>query len=192
MRPIHLNLAARPYRDYRPVYVVVTILALMTGALMLNNVAAAYRYFVNTKETRAKIAAIEGQTEQEIRRNQQLTDSLRRVNVGSLATKTKFINARIAERSFSWSQLLDQLEKILPDDVRLFSLAPSVDPKTGTTHIQLAFESKSQGGLIKTLRKFQSSPYFYRPFPFSQSTSGGLTRFTMQTDYNPQPRGIVE
>jgi hypothetical protein len=43
VKPIHLNLAARPYRDYRPVYAVVVLLSLLTAFLMLNNVESNYR-----------------------------------------------------------------------------------------------------------------------------------------------------
>ena len=43
MKPIHLNLASRPYRDYRPVYAVVVLLSLATAFLMLNNIETYYR-----------------------------------------------------------------------------------------------------------------------------------------------------
>ena len=35
MKPIHLNLARRPYRDYRPVYAVVVLASLLAAFLML-------------------------------------------------------------------------------------------------------------------------------------------------------------
>ena len=38
MKPLHLNLASRPYRDYRPVYAAVVAMSLVTAFLMLNNV----------------------------------------------------------------------------------------------------------------------------------------------------------
>ena len=38
MKPIHLNLAARPFRDYRPVYAAVVAISLLTAFLMLNNI----------------------------------------------------------------------------------------------------------------------------------------------------------
>ena len=48
MKPIHLNLASRPYRDYRPVYAVVVVLSLLTAFLMLNNIETYYRYIRET------------------------------------------------------------------------------------------------------------------------------------------------
>ena len=32
VKPIHLNLASRPYRDYRPVYAVVVLMSLLIAA----------------------------------------------------------------------------------------------------------------------------------------------------------------
>ncbi|HXI12552.1 MAG TPA: hypothetical protein VNM92_07895 [Thermoanaerobaculia bacterium] len=192
MRPIHLNLAAKPYRNYRPVWIAVALLSVVTLALTLYNVDAAYRYFVNTKETRARIASIDQETATEVKRNQELESQLKRVNVVQLGFQTTYINARIAERAFSWSQLLDQLERVLPNDVRLVQLNPTVD-KQGATHVQLSLESKTPAGLIKTIQKLQGTPYFSRPFPLSQSTrDGGLTSFLIQMDYNPEPRGLLE
>ena len=58
MKPLHLNLASRPYRDYRPVYATVVVMSLVTAFLMLNNVETYYRYTRETHSTRPKIATI--------------------------------------------------------------------------------------------------------------------------------------
>ena len=38
MKPIHLNLARRPYRDYRPVYAVVVLSSLLIAFLMISTI----------------------------------------------------------------------------------------------------------------------------------------------------------
>ena len=43
MKPLHLNLASRPYRDYRPVYATVVVMSLVTAFLMLYPVETGYR-----------------------------------------------------------------------------------------------------------------------------------------------------
>ena len=64
MKPIHLNLASRPYRDYRPVYAVVVVLSLVTAFLMLNNIETYYRYKHDTRNTSTKISQIDTQIRQ--------------------------------------------------------------------------------------------------------------------------------
>ena len=41
-------------------------------------------------------------------------------------------NELIDRRTFSWIDLVNRLEATLPDDVRITSIRPKVDPKRGT------------------------------------------------------------
>ena len=44
MKPLHLNLATRPYRDYRPYIAVMVIGWLLVAVMALNNLDTWYRY----------------------------------------------------------------------------------------------------------------------------------------------------
>lgn len=185
MKPIHLNLAARPYRDYRPVYAVVVAMSLLTAFLMLNNVETYYRYNRETRSTRAKIAAVEMQTRRETEKGQIAQNRLEQVDVVRLDAQTKFINAKLAERAFSWSALLDQLESILGDDVRLTSVSPTFT-EAGPIQLSLAFESKDGDGMIDTINAMHADPRFRNPFPSNESqTQQGEYRFSLTAEYIP-------
>lgn len=184
MRTIHLNLAARPYRDYRLIWIVVAIVSLVTAVLMIANINTAYRYFVNTRETREKIASIEQDTAVELARGKQIEAQLGAVNLRSLALQTSYINAQIAERAFSWSGLLDDLERVMPKDVRLVSLNPAVD-KDGTIRITMTLQGKSSRAVIDMINRLQANPHFQRPFPSSQTTDAAITTFGITTEYVP-------
>jgi type IV pilus assembly protein PilN len=185
MKPIHLNLAARPYRDYRPVYAAVVAMSLLTAFLMLNNIDTYYRYTHETRSTRAKIAAVEAQTQREQQNAQIAKNRLEQVDVGRLEAQTRFINAKLAERAFSWSALLDQLESILGDDVRLESVSPSFT-EAGPINLSLAFESKSADGLIETMNAFHADPRFRNPFPSNESQTTSGYRFNLTVEYLPE------
>lgn len=187
MKPLHLNLASRPYRDYRPVYAVVVAMSLIAAFLMLNNVETYYRYTRETQSTRAKIATIEAQTQQERQREQSVQQRIKGLDLGRLSAQTKFVNAKLAERAFSWSTLLDELESVLADDVRLLSVAPRFDGD-GTISLSLEFLSKSADGMIKTINRMHADPQFRNPFPSSQSklAEGGYS-FSLTVQYLPPP-----
>lgn len=187
MKPLHLNLASRPYRDYRPVYAVVVAMSLIAAFLMLNNVETYYRYTRETQSTRAKIATIEAQTQQERQREQSVQQRIKGLDLGRLGAQTKFVNAKLAERAFSWSTLLDELESVLADDVRLLSVAPRFDGD-GTISLSLEFLSKSADGMIKTINRMHADPQFRNPFPSSQSklAEGGYS-FSLTVQYLPPP-----
>lgn len=186
MKPIHLNLAARPYRDYRPVYAAVVVMSLLAAFLMLNNVETYYRYIHETRNTRAKIASVEAEAERERKNAAQVEQRLKSIDLAHLDAQTKFVNAKLAERAFSWSALLDQLETILTDDVRLVSISPSF-ADDGTISLALSFQSKSAEGMIATLNRMNEDPHFRNPFPSNETASpDGQYQFTLSSDYLTQ------
>jgi type IV pilus assembly protein PilN len=191
LKPIHLNLAARPYRDYRPVYAVVVLTSLLTAFLMLNNIDTYYRYIRETKNTRAEIDRIEAQAQQERRKEDAARQRLSGLDLVFLDTKTRFVNAKLAERAFSWSALLDELESILADDVRVISVAPSFG-KDGTIQLSMMFASKSSDGMITTMNQMNRDPRFAKPFPIVESTeeTGGI-RFSLKAEYLPESSPIL-
>jgi len=125
VKPLHLNLASRPYRDERPFILVVVIGSLLIAYLTLTNFDTWYRYRNETQETRAKIAALEKQAADERASTATLNQRLRAVDVKMLAKQTQFANIQLAQRAFSWSELLDHLERTLPDYVRIESISPT-------------------------------------------------------------------
>jgi type IV pilus assembly protein PilN len=187
VRPIHLNLAARPYRDYKPVYAVVVVMSLLTAFLMLNNIDTYYKYVHETQNTRAQIGALESQARQERERDEATRRRLAAFDVARLDSQTRFINAKLAERAFSWSSLLDELESILADDVRLVSVAPAFD-KNGNITLSLQLESKSADGMITTINRMNLDPRFANPFPTSETKQGETYSFGLTAIYHPEVR----
>jgi len=188
LKPLHLNLASRPYRDYVPVYAVAATLAVLSAILLVNNGLTAYRYLVNTKETRAEIARVQTETSEEQRAAEKLEGSLARIDLKSLNAEVRFINTQIADRAFSWSTLLDTLEKVLPRDVRLISLDPTID-KEGDVVLNVSASSKASGGMVQFLKALNSDPHFQQPLPRSQNRNDdGSFTFALSMVYRPDLR----
>jgi hypothetical protein len=194
VKPIHLNLAARPYRDYRPVYAVVVVLSLLTAFLMLNNVETYLRYIHETKSTRAKIAELEAQTRTEKQKEETAQQRVAGLDLAKLDQQTRFINAKLAERAFSWSRLLDELESILADDVRLNSVSPDFTDE-GPITLQMNFDAKSGAGMITTIDRMNADPQFREVFPQNETMKDdGTYAFSLTAKYLPQtPRtaGVI-
>jgi len=187
VKPIHLNLAARPYRDYRPVYAVVVTMSLLTAFLMLNNIETRYRYRHDTSATSGKIESIEAKIKQERQRQDIAQRQLRSLDLTTLDAQTRYVNAKLAERAFSWSTLLDELESVIPQDVRLVTVAPSFNPE-GSIALALDFEAKGPIGMIATINRMNADPQFTNAFPDSeQMVEGGTYKFNLHVQYNPPP-----
>lgn len=191
MKPIHLNLASRPFRDYRPVYAAVVLMALLTAFLALNNVDTFLRYRTETKTTRANIAKLEQQIAEEHSKSEVLAQRLRGIDVKLLASQTEFANAQLAERAFSWSELLDRLEKVLPNDVRIQSVTPTFE-KDGLVHLSMTCITKTGEGLTATINRFNGDQHFANAFPTSETAMTSDYRFTLGVDYRPSVARRVE
>jgi Tfp pilus assembly protein PilN len=184
VKPIHLNLAARPYRDERAFIAVVAISSLLIAGLAFVNFDSWYRYRNDTQATRAKIAALEKQADQERARTDALNQKLRAVDVKRLALQTQFANAQLAERAFSWSELLDHLERVLPDYVRIDSITPSFAPN-GLVTLSMQGVARDSNGLYNTLIRFNQNDRFSNPFPRNEDHTPDGYRFSLTVDYRP-------
>ena len=186
MKPIHLNLASRPYEDKRLFITTVVGMSIVVAALLFSNIDTYLRYRVQTSNTRANIQKLDEEAEQERRRTQTVKQQISRIDAGALAKQTAFINEQIAQRAFSWSELLDRLEGVLADDVRLTSIAPSFRPD-GTVFLNLTLDAKSADGLVDLLKRFNRDPHFANPFPTNETqVPGGGYHITLSVDFKPQ------
>ena len=185
MKPIHLNLASRPYRDYRPVYAVVVLMSLLTAFLMLQNIETYYRYTHETQATRTKIADLESQQRREKQLEESAQTRLQSIDLAFLDEQTRFVNAKLAERAFSWSMLLDELESVIANDVRLLSVAPAFN-EDGTIQLNLSFQAKTGNGMITTINRMHADPQFFNPFPSNESVAeDGTYSFGLTVGYRP-------
>ena len=186
MKALHLNIASKPHRDFGPVYTVAIVAGVITLLLMINNGQAAYRYLVNTRQTRAELARIEAEISREGQAAASIEASIARVDVKSLTAQTSYINTQIADRAFSWSQLLDDLERVVPRDVRLNSLNPAFDEKTRMIKLSMQFHGKTHNGLVNLLQAMLADPRFQSTFPTSESRNeDGSYSFQVSTMYRP-------
>jgi len=126
-----LNLARRPFTNTRPVTRAAILLWLLGALLLLGNIALFRNYLSSSAEKRAELAHLEMQILKESDLVSRLEAQLANSNLEQQNREVRFLNRRIAERSFSWSQLFDHLSGILPDGVRISRLTPAglVDAK---------------------------------------------------------------
>jgi hypothetical protein len=191
VKPIHLNLAARPYQDKRLFVVTVIGVSLVIAALAYVNFDTYLRYRWQTQTTRAKIDQINAQAEQEQRHALVVAQQLKSIDVSKLSKQTSFINAQLAERAFSWSELLDRLEHVMADDVRITTISPSFQPD-GVVHLELLTEAKTADGLVNMLNRFNADPHFANPFPKVEQNAGGTYRISFAVDYRPSDTKVVQ
>ena len=191
MKPLHLNLAAKPYRDYRPFTLVLAVGWLLFLSLAYVNVVTYLRYKTATKQTSAAIDRLERQTVEEHRRAEEASARLARIDLKTLAAQTEYVNTQLAQHAFSWSELLDRLEHVLPSDVRIEGVAPRFD-KSGLVHLVLQCHGKSNDSMVQTIDAFHADQHFANPFPSTELAGDKESQFTLDVDYRPAIARAVE
>ena len=184
MKALHVNLASRPFRDYKPVYAVVVAVSIVVAVLMFYNFDTFYRYQRDTKNTRNEIALIETQIRTENTRAENAKGQIGAIDLVTLSKQSKFVNTELAQRAFSWSELLDRLEVVLPANVRVVSVSPGFE-SSGLVHLNINCEGKNADSMLATITRFQHDPHFSNPFPASQSAKGSEYEFALTVEYKP-------
>ena len=179
------NLASKPRLNTRPVWVV-TGAALLIGLVLT---AVNIRHFLTSNQTLG---------EQIVQRDmlQIQRDALAEefsVHAGvlegvpwkNLGARIDLVNEVLEEHRFSWSEMLDDLAVVLPWQVRVVSVSPSL----GEDGVSLSLEavSKDRVGFLDVLDRMVSDPNFDDPRPSRETwPEGGQSSeylFTMRVMY---------
>lgn len=207
-----LNLSRRPFLNSRPVVRVSLLLLLLGLALLLWNVVQFQRYLAESADKRALIE----RGDREVARQQQISTELQArldaLDLGQMNERVEFLNEMIAERTFSWSLLLDRLAETLPNDVRLVRLTPRVtsseDRQRGRAArnleeedrripLGISAESRDDKALFLFVDNLFAHPAFADPDPTRQERAdetSNLVRFEVNVQYIPggSPQMIEE
>jgi Tfp pilus assembly protein PilN len=119
-----LNLASRPFVNTRPVTRVSILLWVLGLLLLLGNASLFWSYLSGSAEKRAELGRLEQEIQRQNQTVTQLEQRLASLDLEQQNRKVRYLNRKIAERTFSWSLLFDRLAEVLPNDVRLTRLAP--------------------------------------------------------------------
>jgi Tfp pilus assembly protein PilN len=200
-----LNLARRPFLNSRPVVRVALLLWLLGLALLLVDLWQFLGYRERSADKRERIARSEAEIERQRAALARLQKTLDSFNLEEQNQRVEFLNKQIAERTFSWSQLLDRIAERLPDDVRLNRLAPLTGDKaerqrTGSTAARRAAkpselvpllitgESRSDEALSSFVDNLFKPPFTdANPTREEREEDGKTLKFEISVQYRPGP-----
>lgn len=124
---LDINLASQPYEDARQFWmrwgtalVAVAILTLALVATTISGWFAARKDHATAAVYRVRIA------ERDLKRRQ-AEQFLNRPENRSTRDESQYINELIERKSFSWTRVLEDMEKVMPPRVHLVSIHPELD-----------------------------------------------------------------
>ncbi len=200
---ISVNLATRPFVELRPLF---ARLRLAMGVLAL--LAIGLGYGLRTLNVRARAAesqmdALKAKTrgfEQERRANE---NRMRQPENRGVLERSQFLNTLFAQKSFSWTAVMMDLEKVLPTGVQVTSLEPQM-AKDGSVSIRLRVSGDRERA-VQLLRNLETSQRFVAPRLAGEAAQvqetgrtgapavgPGTVEFEILSGYNPLPAMAVK
>jgi type IV pilus assembly protein PilN len=163
-----INLATAPYEDARSFFVrTFTALAfavLITAVLvfmLLSESGSARKIGDRLDTVKKQMASLDAQ-EREAR------DILNRPENQGTRDQAQFVNALLARRAFSWSQVFSDLEKIMPTQVHVVSINPALTPENQLA-MKISVAGNSREKAIELVHNLEVSRHFRDPRVLSES-----------------------
>jgi type IV pilus assembly protein PilN len=178
---LDINLASQPYEDARQFWMrwgtALAAATILTLLLVLGTVTGWY----NARRDHKKIADLTAQIAQRDEARRAAEAFLGRPENRTTRDQSQFINQLIERKSFSWTRVLEDLEKVMPAHVHLVSIHPELDADNQLAiKMVVAGESRERG--LDLARRMEESHRFAQTYIESEHTAQSPTGDNVQLD----------
>jgi hypothetical protein len=194
-----LNLARRPFLNRRPVLRVAVLLALAAAGLLCLNVWLYWQHFAGREDQRTELDQLREKTAEESATLEEALTALESFDVDWQQDQIAFLNARIAERMFSWSALFDHLAEVLPRTVRIERVTPALAGRQSRRRrgnlrsaedevaLEITGAAEEDEALLELVDAFFAHSRFRRPSLKVEAREGGSSQvgYSMAVIYMP-------
>lgn len=181
------NLATRPFLNTRPVWLVTAVAGLAAIVLLGLDLRLV---LVHNRALDAEIAKRDALSRQldeltvEVRKD---VEALEKVPWRSLTRRVDATNLILREHAFSWLDMLSDIERVMPYNVRLTRIGPSVGPDEVILSIELI--ALNRDAMLEMLDNLIVDPHFSDPTPSMESTPEESTTaayvMSLRVNYHP-------
>jgi len=155
----NFNLATSPLENNRRFIAGASLLGIAAVAALLFLSVHVVRARRTNQKLRSDIARLEDQNRTLQREQDKLRASFKTSKTVEVMNRSKFLNGLIEERTFPWTKMFADLERILPPGVRVVSISPQMDKK-GRVKVTLVVGAVDGAQKVKFLESIVSSPVF--------------------------------
>src|ERR1700688_2211875 len=156
---LDINLASRPYEDARQFWMRWGTAAIALGLLTLVLLAADITGWVNARRDRAAIAQKRAMIAERDRIRASAERVLNLPENRSTRDQSQFLNELIERKAFSWTRVLENLEKVMPPRVHLISINPQLD-EDNQLGLKMTVAGDSRDRAIELARRMEESRRF--------------------------------
>jgi|SRR5580692_342883 type IV pilus assembly protein PilN len=155
---VRLNLATKPLETHRKFIAGSTAVGLVAAIVFLSLGWHVYLARKANAEMRAKSASIDRQVADLQRQRAALEHFFALDENARLHDRASFINSLIDARSFNWTMMFMDLEKVLPAGVRVISIEPKQEK--GRIEVKFMIGATSDDAKLKLIQALEESKTF--------------------------------
>jgi type IV pilus assembly protein PilN len=202
---ISVNLATRPFVELRPLFARLRLAMGLLAVLAVGLGFWLHALNAQAKVARAQMDALKAKTAQFQRERSANEARMRQPQNMAVLERSQFLNAVFARKSFSWTAVMMDLERVLPVGVQVTSIDPVIS-KEGDVNIRLRV-SGDRDRAVQLVRNLETSQRFVSPRlageqamtadsshggPAASTVAPGGVVFEVLSGYNPLPERTVK
>jgi len=165
---IAVNLATQPFRRDRPVLIVSSLLGVALVALLGLQIYLYYGQRDHLAAARRNVDQLQRKVRVLAADQAKLDAVLHQPGNAEVLERGVFLNELLYRKGISWTRILEDLAKVVPYNVRIMSIRPTVNSRNQVLlDMQVGAESPEQ--VIMLLKALEESPLFGQVYDHSSS-----------------------
>jgi type IV pilus assembly protein PilN len=182
---VAINLASEPFERTRPMLVASAVVAVLLIGMLAVLVALSVTESGQAAELRQTIARMEARRRTVDAEQARLEAVLRQPENAEVLARSQFLNSLLYAKAISWTRLFEDLEKVMPYNVRLISIRPQAGAQNDIL-LDMVVGADSAEPVIQLLTRLENSPVFgatliHNRWPPTQSEP--LLRYRVSVNY---------
>jgi len=187
---LDINLASQPYEDARQFWMRWGAAVGLVGLLTLVLLTLTITGWINARRDRMAMAEKRALIVERDRLRTNAEEFLNRPENRNTRDESQFLNELIERKAFSWTRVLENLEKVMPARVHLVAIHPELDEENQLA-LRMTVAGDSRDRAIELAQRMEESRRFAQTSIIqersTQSTTGDTAQFDIAAIYIPEP-----
>ncbi len=191
---LRINLASAPFQHHRPMLVASGATGVLLLALLVLLIFLGVQQSGQLADTRRAIEQYQARSRALAAEQAGLESTLRRPENAEVLDHSLFYNMLLYRKGISWTRIFDDLEKVLPHNVRLISVRPQVNARNEVV-LDMVVGAEASDPVVTFLMRLESSPQFGETYVHNRlppSQSEPLLRYRIGVKYSQKLERAAE
>ena len=172
---VSVNLATRPFVELRPLFARLRLTMGLLALLAIGLGFGLHALTMRAQAAQARMDDLRGKTLAYQQERQKNEARMRQPQNMAVLSRSEFLNELFAKKSFSWTSVMMDLERVLPERLQVTSIEPVI-AKDGSVTIRLKV-SGDRDRAVQLVRNLEQSQRFLSP-----RLSGETAKASAQTN----------